>query len=89
MQNQSRYSKMAEDSYAHHFSRANIPFGIASSSSSHPNPAAATRLGNDVIFLDVLFDTGLFNGIPGLSPSTFKQVSLKASRHSLTYTHVT
>jgi hypothetical protein len=35
-------------------------------SSSHPTPAAATRLGNSVIFLDVLFDAGLFHGIPDL-----------------------
>jgi fumarylacetoacetase len=68
---------MAEDSYAHHFSLANIPFGIASSS-AHPTPAAVTRLGDDVIFLDALFDAGLFNGIADLSSSTFTQVSLKA-----------
>jgi hypothetical protein len=67
-------SKMAENSYAHHFSIANIPFGIASSS-SHPTPAAVTRISNDVIFLDVLYEAGLFQAIPDLSSSTFSQVS--------------
>jgi fumarylacetoacetase len=69
---------MAEDLYAHHFPLANIPFGIASSPSSHPTPAAVTRLHNDVIFLDLLFDAGLFHGIADLSHLTFAQVSLKA-----------
>jgi fumarylacetoacetase len=68
---------MAEDSYAHHFSLANIPFGIASSS-SHPAPAAVTRIGNDVIFLDVLYDAGLFDGIADLSLSTFAKVGSKS-----------
>jgi hypothetical protein len=38
-------------------------------------PAAATRLGNHVIFLDVLYEAGLFHGVPGLSSSALSQVN--------------
>ena len=60
--------------YDHHFSLANIPFSVASSP-THPQPAVVTRLGNDVIFLDVLFKAGIFADVVGLSSQTFSQVS--------------
>lgn len=71
--------------YDKHFSLANIPFSVASSS-THPEPAVVTRLGNAVIFLDVLFKAGVFANIPelGLSSHTFAQVSQILSAHPLT-----
>ncbi|KAB5545588.1 fumarylacetoacetase [Coniochaeta sp. 2T2.1] len=59
-------------SYAEHFSIANIPFGIASSS-SHPRPAPATRLEDVVFFLaDLELDVD-----PAVR-DTFSQTTLNA-----------
>jgi fumarylacetoacetase len=49
--------------YAEQFSIAKIPFGIASSS-SHPHKSVATRLEDDVIFLDILAEHGLLSSLP-------------------------
>lgn len=70
---------MTSPDYSSHFSLANIPFGIASST-SHPEPSAATRLLNKVIFLDVLAESGIFDSIaiPGFSPSIFSHPTLNA-----------
>ena len=64
---------MSTESFAHHFSLANIPFGIASST-THPTPAAVTRIGDDVYFLDKLFELGIFKDVPNISLHTFTQV---------------
>jgi Fumarylacetoacetase N-terminal len=60
--------------YAKHFSIANIPFGIASSS-FHPKKSVATRLGNDIIFLDILAQHGLLSSLPETTIATFSQAS--------------
>ena len=57
-----------------HFSTANIPFGI-SSSTQHPQAAAVTRIADEVIFLDILHDAGLFRDIAGLTGHVFQQVN--------------
>ena len=64
---------MPSDSYAHHFSLANIPFGIASSP-NHPTPVAATRIGDNVIFLDKLCEAGFFEHVPGVSLEVLTKV---------------
>ena len=61
--------------YSHHFSACNVPFGIASSD-AHPNPQAATRLGNVVVFLHDAQLSDLFSGISGLPPGVFAQDTL-------------
>jgi fumarylacetoacetase len=62
---------MTTQSYAHHFSSANLPFGIASSTSGHEKPQAATRVGDSVIFLNDLAEDGLFSNIEGLPRDVF------------------
>ena len=64
---------MAEDNFAHHFSMANIPFGIASSP-QHPKRSAVTRIEDDVIFLDALHSTGLFAAAEDVTIEMFQQV---------------
>lgn len=61
-------------SYSHHFSRRNIPFGIASSA-KHPSPQAATRVRNSVIFLHDCHSAGLFSSI-GLPANVFHSDTL-------------
>jgi fumarylacetoacetase len=56
--------------YAHHFSLSNLPLGIASSAQHH-DPGAATRIGDTVVFLDVLAKNGCFSGIDGLPDNIF------------------
>jgi fumarylacetoacetase len=51
------------DSYASHFTAANIPYGIASST-KRPNPQVATRISSSVIFLAELTTTAKFPSIP-------------------------
>jgi hypothetical protein len=58
---------------ADQFSLANIPFGIARSS-THPNQSVVTRLGNTVIFLVGLCDAGLLPTLPSETTKTFYQV---------------
>lgn len=66
---------MASSSYAEHFSDRNIPFGIASST-THPSPQAATRIGNTIIFLADLAAQGLFSSVSGLPPGVFARTTL-------------
>ncbi|TLD09258.1 uncharacterized protein PgNI_07364 [Pyricularia grisea] len=67
----------AGDGWAHHFSDANIPFGIASSP-RFPSPQAATRVNNDVIFLQKLHEQGLLSSVPDLPAGVFKYSTLNA-----------
>lgn len=60
--------------YADHFSIENIPFGIASSP-SHPKKSVTTRLGDDVIFLDILAENGRLSSLIETTIETFSQVS--------------
>lgn len=66
---------MAARSYAEHFSDRNIPFGIASST-THPSPQAATRIGDSVVFLADLAAQGVFSEVPGLPPGVFARATL-------------
>jgi fumarylacetoacetase len=59
--------------YSEHFSFENIPYGIASSS-SHPQKSVATRLGDQVIFLDQLVKFGLLLSLPESTTKTFYKV---------------
>ncbi len=61
--------------YASHFSHANIPFGIANSS-SHPAKSVVTRLGDDVIFLDVLVEHRLLSSLTQTTLAAFSQPTL-------------
>ncbi|KAI6556763.1 hypothetical protein MCOR14_006272 [Pyricularia oryzae] len=65
------------DGWAHHFSVANIPFGIASSP-RFPSPQPATRVNNDVIFLCKLYEQGLLSSVPDLPAGVFKYSTLNA-----------
>jgi len=65
------------DKYASHFGINNIPYGIASSS-KHPSPQSATRIGNDVIFLAELAKEGAFESIPVPLTELFLQPTLNA-----------
>jgi hypothetical protein len=78
----SKIKIMSADSYAHHFSIANIPFGIASSS-THPAPAAVTRIRDHVIFLDALVEDGVFRNTKGLPRNVLQQVCRTLGRLSL------
>jgi len=61
--------------YADHFSIANIPFGIASSS-THSKPGIVTRLKEDVIFLSSLIEAKLLSDIPQSTLDALGEVSL-------------
>lgn len=61
--------------FGHHFSDRNVPFGIASSA-THTSPQAVTRLGNTVLFLSDLANSGLFNHVEGLAGTFFQQSTL-------------
>lgn len=61
--------------FGHHFSDHNVPFGIASSA-THASPQAVTRLGNTVLFLSDLANSGLFKHISGLADAVFEQSTL-------------
>ncbi|TLD08067.1 hypothetical protein PspLS_10584 [Pyricularia sp. CBS 133598] len=65
------------DGWAHHFSVANIPFGIASSP-RFPSPQPATRVDNDVIFLAKVQEQGLLSSVPDLPGAVFKYSTLNA-----------
>jgi fumarylacetoacetase len=60
------------ESYSHHFSSLNIPFGIGSCT-SHPSPQAVTRIANTVIFLHDVAKAGHFSQIEGLPQTVFDQ----------------
>ncbi|KAK4452593.1 hypothetical protein QBC34DRAFT_293232 [Podospora aff. communis PSN243] len=62
--------QVAPGSYSHHFSSANIPFGIASSF-VHDRPQAVTRVKDVVIFLNLLAEDGFFSQVEGLPPGVF------------------
>ncbi|KAJ5114000.1 hypothetical protein N7456_002534 [Penicillium angulare] len=66
---------MTSPEYSSHFSLANIPFGVASST-SHPDPQCVTRLENTVIFLDVLHQSGGFAEVSGLPKDVFNKPTL-------------
>jgi fumarylacetoacetase len=61
--------------YADHFSLANIPFGVASSS-AYPRPSIATRLKDDVIFIESLINANLLPDIPQSTLDVLREVSL-------------
>jgi fumarylacetoacetase len=60
---------MAPTSYSHHFSKENIPFGIASSADHRPQ--AVTRVSDLIIFLNDLADAGFFYLVDGLPDGVF------------------
>ena len=66
---------MTSTGFAHHFSDGNVPFGIASSK-IYAKPQAATRLGDDVVFLDSLASRGLFSSVDGLPSGVFQHDTL-------------
>ena len=68
---------MASPDYAGHFSDRNIPFGIASSA-AHPQPQAATRIGNSVIFLAELANAGTFARVAGLPIGVLTEPTLNS-----------
>lgn len=63
--------------FDHHFSDRNVPFGIASSS-THANLQAVSRLGNTVLFLSKLAQSGLFRDVSGLPDAIFEQNTLNS-----------
>lgn len=65
------------DAYTSHFGINNIPYGIASSS-KRSNPQAATRIGDDVVFLAELARHSSFNSIALDLPALFSQPTLNA-----------
>ena len=58
-----------------HFSLANIPFGIGSST-AHKSKSPVTRLEDTVIFLDELVNYGLLSSLPSEATDSFFQVGL-------------
>ena len=62
---------MQGPSYGHHFSPANLPFGLVSSIPGHEKPQAATRVGDTVIFLSDPAKAGLFADVDGLARGVF------------------
>ena len=66
---------MTSPDYSHHFSLANIPFGVASSK-NHTNPQCVTRLENTVIFLSVLHRSGILSQITSLPEGVFDKSTL-------------
>ncbi|KAF1933859.1 uncharacterized protein M421DRAFT_50024 [Didymella exigua CBS 183.55] len=65
------------DAYTSHFGINNIPYGIASSA-KRPQPQAATRIGDDVIFLTELASHESFKSIGADLPTLFSQPILNA-----------
>ncbi|KAL4929751.1 fumarylacetoacetate hydrolase family protein [Aspergillus undulatus] len=65
---------MTSPVYSHHFSIANLPYGVASSP-NHPQQCA-TRLENTVIFLGALQETGFFESVSSLPDNVFKKPTL-------------
>lgn len=63
------------DSYASHFGINNIPYGIASST-THPEPQHATRIGDHVLFLADFPDLEPFNAIAAPLSSIFREQTL-------------
>jgi len=68
---------MTSTEYGHHFSVKNIPFGIASSG-KHSNKQAATRIENNVVFLNDLAQAGFFKPVDGLPNGVFAEGSLNS-----------
>ena len=66
---------MTSTEYGHHFSVKNIPFGIVSSE-RHSSKQAATRIENNVVFLNDLAKVGLFKSVEGLPNGVFAESSL-------------
>ncbi|CAI4214083.1 unnamed protein product [Parascedosporium putredinis] len=66
---------MTTPDYSSHFSRRNIPFGIASSA-AHKVPQAVTRVENAVVFLHDLASAGLFATVADLPEGVFADTSL-------------
>ncbi|KAJ5919636.1 hypothetical protein N7454_009471 [Penicillium verhagenii] len=66
---------MTSSEFSNHFSIANLPFGVASST-NHADPQCVTRLENQVIFLDVLQTSGLFVKVPNLPEGIFAKKTL-------------
>ncbi|KAF9698766.1 hypothetical protein EKO04_003273 [Ascochyta lentis] len=65
------------DAYTSHFGINNIPYGIASSS-KRPRPQAATRIGDDVIFLAELASHESFKSIAADLAALFSLPTLNA-----------
>lgn len=65
------------DAYTSHFGINNIPYGIASSA-KRPQPQAATRIGDEVIFLAELATLDSFRAISADLPTLFSQPTLNA-----------
>lgn len=65
------------DAYTSHFGINNIPYGIASSA-KRTQPQAATRIGDDVIFLAELAAHETFQAIEADLPALFSQPTLNA-----------
>ena len=65
------------DAYTSHFGTNNIPYGIASSA-KRPQPQAATRIGDEVIFLSELATHQSFTSISSDLQSLFAQRTLNA-----------
>jgi fumarylacetoacetase len=63
------------ETYTSHFSIANIPYGIASSS-RRQKPQAVTRIDDNVIFLSELCTTSAFQSISEQLPSIFLEATL-------------
>ncbi|KZM19800.1 Fumarylacetoacetase [Ascochyta rabiei] len=74
------------DAYASHFGINNIPYGIASSS-KRSQPQAATRIGDDVIFLGELTKHDSFKSIVADLASLFSQTTLNAFASQSTDIH--
>ena len=66
---------MTTPDYSSHFSRKNIPFGVASSA-AHKVPQAVTRVENAVVFLHDLASAGLFATVADLPEGVFADTSL-------------
>ncbi|KAL2214377.1 hypothetical protein CC79DRAFT_1346226 [Sarocladium strictum] len=65
------------NTYTHHFSDRNIPFGIGTSEIHH-QPQAVTRLGDSIIFLGDCQSAGTFDGISDLTKDVLSQTTLNA-----------
>ena len=65
--------------FAEHFSIANIPFGIASST-THPTKSVVTRLRDDVIFLDRVAEAGVLRELTKELIESLSQVRVASYR---------
>ncbi|KAF2632879.1 hypothetical protein BU25DRAFT_85114 [Macroventuria anomochaeta] len=74
------------NAYTSHFGINNIPYGIASSA-KRPQPQAATRIGDDVIFLAELATHETFKAMETDLPALFSQPTLNAFASQSSQTH--